>query len=1090
MKNGRPKSRKSPERTESDLTLPLKSAGANPQPPPDTPSPTLADLTEVGDPRLQAKAKALAHEAITHRPIPSVPGYVILDEIGRGGMGVVYLAHHNRLNRPCALKMILVGAHADSATTQRFMAEAEAVAQLRHLNVVQIYAYGEVEGLPYFELEYLEGGSLESRLDGTPWAADHAAALVEPLTRAITLAHSLGLIHRDLKPSNILIHADGTPKITDFGLAKSLNSDTHLTATDAILGTPSYMSPEQADGKVRETTAAADIYALGTILYELVTGRPPFKGATTLDTLNQVKSTLPVPPRRLQPALPRDLETITLKCLQKEPLKRYLSAQALADDLHRFLRGEPILARPVGPLERAKRWCLRNPLVAILSALIFGLLAVASLVSTTLWLQVRLEVGRTETQRLFALKAATMANAARLEAEKANAALRSTEDQLRNTLYATRTNLALAAFQQNDVGELRKLVDRCKPNPGEPDLRGWEWSFLSRLSHEEAFTFRDHTRGVSRLAFHPGGRLIASSQGKGTLKLWDAATGIAHFTLEPLKLAGALGPLSGGVNGLAFSPDGTLLAVAASDESISLVDTKTGLRRSRFLVGNGPILNLAFSPDGRRLAAAFAAHTLGVFEVDTTKRLLEIGNHGGPVTGVAYTPDGRSIVTSSYDKTLKIFDAQSGLERLVLRGHDDFVNALAVSPGGQQIASGSSDHTVRLWNPETGKEIITLRGHTAPVLGVAFSPRGNRLASCGIDQTILLWDVSDGTLIRAFKGHTDFVSAVAFSSDRHTIASSSRDGSVKLWDTATLPQPLTLKAPSLLPYDVGYNHVAVSPDGHQIASAHSDRTVKVWDVSTGKLQHVLKGHEQAVVAVAYSPDGRTIASSGEDKSIRLWNSAGGELIHTLLGHSETISDLAYSPDGRTLASAGPDKTIKLWDIATALPRQTLTGHSEGVQAIAFSPDGRMIASGGFDNDVKIWNPATGALLRTLQSHNRSVHCLAFSPDSRRLASGSDDNTLKIWDPETALVQLSFDAHSSRIHAVAFTTDGRRIASASDDKTVKLWDAGNGQNLLTLKDHAGAVHGLAFTNDGHRLITSSADRTVKVWDATPLPAPTP
>ena len=298
------------------------------------------------------------------RPIPAIDGYEILSELGRGGMGIVYRARQIRLNRPCALKMILAGAHANDEANARFLAEAEAVARLQHANVVQIRHIGETGGLPFFELEFLDGGSLDRRLNGTPWPARQAAELIESVARGVAEAHRVGIVHRDLKPANILLAADGTPKVGDFGAAKTLNQDSGLTRTDSIMGSPGYMSPEQAEGKAKEVGPLADVYALGAILYELLTGRPVFRAATALETLEQVKTTEPVPPSRLVPGLSRDIETIALKCLQKEPAKRYASAALLIDDLNRYLEGHPILARRVSPVELAWRWCRRNPWLA------------------------------------------------------------------------------------------------------------------------------------------------------------------------------------------------------------------------------------------------------------------------------------------------------------------------------------------------------------------------------------------------------------------------------------------------------------------------------------------------------------------------------------------------------------------------------------------------------------------------------------------------------------------------------------------------------------------------------------------------------
>jgi eukaryotic-like serine/threonine-protein kinase len=358
-----------PSRPVSPLSTPVSPDPSSPAENPAIDTLRTADFTPQPE-AAPARTKLADREPpVLREPhLPAVDGYEILGELGRGGMGVVYRARHVLLNRPCVLKMILAGDFADALAVARFRVEAEAEARLHHPNIVQIYHIGEVAGRPFFELEYVEGGSLDRRLDGTPWTPRRAAELVEALARGIAEAHRHEIVHRDLKPGNVLLASDGTPKITDFGLAKSLAGDSGLTQTGAILGSPAYMAPEQAEGKTKEVGPLADVYALGAILYELLTGRPPLCGATMLETLELVRTAEPVPPSRLVPGLPRDVETIALKCLQKETGKRYDSAAALAEDLRRFLGGEPIVARRIGPIERAWRWCRRHPAPACLTA--------------------------------------------------------------------------------------------------------------------------------------------------------------------------------------------------------------------------------------------------------------------------------------------------------------------------------------------------------------------------------------------------------------------------------------------------------------------------------------------------------------------------------------------------------------------------------------------------------------------------------------------------------------------------------------------------------------------------------------------------
>jgi hypothetical protein len=618
--------------------------------------------TGVGDPTLVPKDDA----APTHRPVPSIPGYLIEGELGRGAMGVVYLGRQVRLNRPCALKVILAGAHADPVAAGRFIAEAEAVAKLQHPHIVQIHNIGESDGLPFLELEYLAGGSLDRRLDGTPWPARRATALVETLARGVAEAHRLGVIHRDLKPSNILLAADGTPKVSDFGLAKVLDVESGLTATESILGTPSYMAPEQAEGKAKQVGPLADVYALGAVLYELLVGRPPFRGGTVLETLEQVKGAEPVPPTRLVPGLPRDVETIALKCLQKEPGKRYDSAAALADDLRRFVEGEPIRARPVSGWEWVLKWARRRPAVAGLLAVCFvaALAVVGAIVGAVFNARLRVALHETQLAR---------------DAEKEQ---RQKAEQFQYFHHIAR---ASAGWREGNVGEQVDQLLEYLP----PEQRRWEWYYLKRLCHADILTLTGHTAAVYDVAFSPKGRWLASASYDGTVKVWDMTTG---------KLLRDLSDHTGAVYGVAFSPDGTRIASAGQDQTVKIWDS-TRDRKPLTLTGHAAaVYDVAFSPKGRWLASASYDGTVKVWDMISGQEAGILKGHAAWVYSLAFSPDGTRIATASMDQTVKVWDTATCHDLLTLRGHNNLVWDVAFSPDGTRIASAGRDGTVKLWD--------------------------------------------------------------------------------------------------------------------------------------------------------------------------------------------------------------------------------------------------------------------------------------------------------------------------------------------------------------------------------------------------------
>jgi eukaryotic-like serine/threonine-protein kinase len=1064
--------------------------------------------------------------------------YELLEEIGRGGMGVVYKARQVSLNRVVALKMILTGQLANDDDVKRFRAEAEAAAKLQHEGIVPVFEVGKYEGHHYFTMAFVEGASLAHRLTEGMLPPKQAAELTRKVAKAVSYAHTEGVIHRDLKPANILLDRNGEPRLTDFGLAKKVQGDVGtpgLTATGQILGTPSYMPPEQASGKKGSVGTLADVYSLGAILYCLLTGRPPFQADNPFDTLMQVVEQEPAPPRELNAKMPRDLETICLTCLQKEPHKRYATASALVEDLDRFLSGQAIAARPTRTWERIVKWARRRPAAAALViVLMFAWIApvVTGIIfnayaqswartakkssEDALTLILDLEAARKEAAN--DRQAAGLANA---DAERDRAAAKADRERadiaakrIGRDIYVADMRLAQQAWDETRLFRVLELLEGQRPEKTVGiDLRGFEWHYLKRLCHTERFTL-DAPVGAGGFCVgynHDGTRLVTCGSNQ-VLKVWDAATGKELRFLRGHSLQDAVWVA-------VFSPDGKWIASGtgeygnATKGEVKLWDAETGkLIRDLQTEGRG-IMSLAFNSEGTRLAAATAEKAIKIWD-PATGELVHTIPTPTKVNGIAYSPVANHLAwvteynapAGNYLGELHFWDVTVNKPHGAISGYLGRLHRVAFSPDGKRIAV-SGDMGVKVWDTASTKEIHHFAGtvHRFTSLDVKWSHDGKRLAS-GHGSQIKIWDATTGHELQTIKGHLRYVHSLAFSRDGRHLAST--DGwQAKVWDTTKAQDPLTV------PGEMGwwYGGVAFSPSGKELAVGTGTGPVRILDPGSGKTLRTLEGHTQWVLSLAYSGDGKRLVTASNDKTARIWDVEAGKQIR-ILEHTDEVNGVAFSADGTLIATGSgeryqrsgatgerPRGEVKLWDaksgkLIRAFAIVTVDRSRPLVTSIAISPDGNWLAAGltqharpkegqpageFHSGGVPVWEISTGKEV-TFLSDYQEVHNLAFSRDGSRLAACGLHGSIKFWNIANWMERFTFKGHTEEANGVAFSPDSARVASVSRDQTVRVWDTSTGQETMALR--ADAIMRVAFSPDGHRIAATGP--TLRIWDATP------
>ncbi len=917
------------------------------------------------------------------------------------------------------------------------------------------------------------------------------------VANALDHAHSQGVLHRDIKPSNLLLDTQGTVWITDFGLAKTTDQD-NLTSPGDVLGTFRYMPPERFNG---QGDARSDLYSLGLTLYELLTLQPAFNEADRTKLIHQVCHDEPRRPRKLNRGVPRDLETIVLKAIARDPARRYQSAAEMAGDLRRFEEDRPIRARRVSEAERFWRWCRRNPVPAVLAAAVVLLLVIVAVGASVSAVRFR-DIAQRE-QR------------ARADA-----------DQALVQIYVA--NGTRCADDGDQYGALLWFAEALRKEEGDPEREEVHRRRLALVLRQGPQLEQAWARSASShfASFSPDGRRVLTpdsrSPSRGAARVWDIRTG------EPISP-----PMehAGDVHKASFSPDGRWVVTAGIDGTARVWDATSGAPITPPCLHGQRVNDVVFSPDGRRFVTASHDKTARVWDAKTGEPITPPLPHEDVVQQASFSPDGQHVATASDDSTAQVWDATTGKRAGPALKHGSQLQGAWFSPDGRQILTASNDRSARLWDSATGQPLARPMMHQGQVYHAAFSPKGDRIVTASHDTTARLWDARTGELMTRPLQHASRVSYAVFSPDGKQVATASEDGVARVWDAVTgEPRTTALRDNSdmrqvhfsadgrrlltagattriwrltegegrqVLKHAQAIHWAGFSPDGRCVLTASSDRTAQLWDAVTAKPLAAFK-HQEAVSQAVFSPDGRRVLTACGDGTARIWDATTGAEVVPALKHQPNVQQAQFSPDGACIVTAGEDGTARLWDAATGSPLGQPMSHKESILAASFSPDGRRIVTASFDGSARVWDAVTGHAL-TSPLHLGAgyvVYHAVFSPDGRLVATAAGsmqgkEGFARLWDAATGqplaqpLAQPlgpSFAHNAAYVFRVAFSPDGRRVLTAGSDSTAQVWDAATGDRALPPLRHAAPVQFAAYSSDGRWIVTASWDQTARVWDA--------